>query len=208
MTDFANKAVSTLSVAIGATRADNKATLQGGDGAKFPSNAPFDVWLGSEHDAHRELCRVVAVSGDTLQVVRGTEGGYFQAWGISTPVALEPPDPWGHGSVITTTNNMTAPLKLTGNTAQALITSGTIATAGLSVSRVSLASASASSVVLQAGTVDGQVVYVENTSATYTVTFAAVGTSNVQDGVSDVIAVSTVRCYVWNATTSHWVHVV
>jgi hypothetical protein len=207
MSDFANKAVSTLSVALGGTRADNKATLQVGDGAKFPSNAPFDVWFGSEHDAHRELSRVVAVSGDVLQVVRGTEGGFFMAWGISTPVALEPPDPWGHGTVIVTTNNMTAPLKLTGNTAQALITSGTIATAGLSVSRVSCAGA-VTAAVLQAGTVDGQMVYVENTSAANTVTFAAVGTSNVQDGVSDVIAVSTIRGYVWNATTSHWVHIV
>ena len=103
------------------------------------------------------------------------------------------PGPYARGQILLTTN-----------AAVATAASGTIATAGLGITRVSPAAAIAS-VVLQPGTVDGQVVIVENDAvAANTVTFAAAGTSNVADGVSTVIAGLTSVAYVWNSTTALW----
>jgi hypothetical protein len=204
MTENVNQASSTIATtALGGTRQDMTLTLQAGDGAKFPQNVPFIVTIGSDGDHHQERCRVTFISGDTLSLVRGIEGTPHQGWPVNTPVALEVGDPFGIGALVTQ-RNAAAPLVLKGNAAQALITSGTITTAGLSISRISLAG-NATAVVLQAGTVDGQVVYVENTDATHTATFAAAATSHVQDGASDVIAAATITHYIWNATTGHWV---
>lgn len=84
-------------------------------------------------------------------------------------------------------------------TADAVATSGTISTAGVTVARVAPAAA-VTGVILEAGTVSGQVVRVVNESAAAnSVTFAAVATSNVADGVSDVIAGVTGASYVWDA---------
>ncbi len=89
-------------------------------------------------------------------------------------------------------------------TAPAIANGNTIATAGLSVSRVAPAAA-VTGIILQAGTQAGQEVTVINESgSTFTVTFAASGTSNVADGVSDVIAVLTARSFVWDAGTNLW----
>lgn len=60
--------------------------------------------------------------------------------------------------------------------------------------------------ILTAATVGGQTLWVINESS-FTLTFAASGTSNVADGVSDVIAATTARQFVWDANTSLWYRV-
>jgi hypothetical protein len=60
-------------------------------------------------------------------------------------------------------------------------------------------------IILAPGTVPGQDVVVINESA-FTVTFDVVGTSNVADGVSDVIAALTARKFIWDANVSRWFH--
>jgi hypothetical protein len=86
--------------------------------------------------------------------------------------------------------------------APSVATSGTIATANLGVSRVTTAGA-VTGVILASGTVAGQLVIVVNESAN-TITFAAVGTSHVADGTSDVIAANTARMFVWDSSNSRW----
>jgi len=85
------------------------------------------------------------------------------------------------------------------STTPSIATSGTINTAGLMFSKVTTAGA-VTGVILQAGTQQGQPVIVVNTSAN-SITFAAVGTSNVADGVSDVIAANTSARYSWIGAT-------
>jgi hypothetical protein len=79
-----------------------------------------------------------------------------------------------------------------------LATSGTIAI----TSPVSLVAptVAVTGVILTAGTVVGQTETVINNSG-FTITFAAVATSHVADGVSDVIALNTARTYVWSGTS-------
>jgi|SRR6266699_999373 len=84
-------------------------------------------------------------------------------------------------------------------TVPSIATSGTINTAGLGFSRVTTAGA-VTGVILQAGTQQGQQVVVVNTSAN-SITFAVVGTSNVADGTSDVIAALTSARYSWIGTS-------
>lgn len=92
--------------------------------------------------------------------------------------------------------------------ASAVATGGTIDTSGVSVARVAPAAA-VTGVILQPGTADGQVVTVANESASAdSVTFAASGTSNVADGVSDVVAGATAHRFVWDAAVSLWFHCV
>jgi hypothetical protein len=58
-------------------------------------------------------------------------------------------------------------------------------------------------VILEAGTAPGQMAVVVNESGN-SVAFAAAGTSNVADGVSDVIAGNTARAYIWDGGTALW----
>ncbi|HEY6543197.1 MAG TPA: hypothetical protein VIZ18_19800 [Ktedonobacteraceae bacterium] len=89
-------------------------------------------------------------------------------------------------------------------TAVAIANTGTIATANIGVSRVSPASA-VTGVILAAGTIPGQLVWVVNEAvATNSVTFAASGTSNVADGVNDILSGLQSRLYVWDSATSLW----
>jgi hypothetical protein len=82
--------------------------------------------------------------------------------------------------------------------------SGTIATAATGVSLVN-PSAAVTGVILQAGTVGGQRVTVVNIAVpANTVTFAAAATSNVIDGVSDVIAGQHAAEFVWTSGGSRW----
>lgn len=92
---------------------------------------------------------------------------------------------------------------VTSATADAVASDGTITTAGVTVARV-LPAAAVTGVILEAGTVDGQVVRVvnENTTSADSVTFAAVATSNVADGTSDVIDGLAGATYVWNANAA------
>ena len=87
-------------------------------------------------------------------------------------------------------------------TAPSIGNGGTITTAGLSVSRVTTAGA-VTSVILQAGTASGQEVTVINESGN-SITMATAGTSNVADGVSDVIAANNARTFVFDTGTNLW----
>lgn len=81
---------------------------------------------------------------------------------------------------------------------------GTIATAGLVVSRVTPAAAR-TGCILQAGTQPGQLCLVMNEgSLANSITFDVSGTSNVADGINDVIWGGQVALYVWNSAQSLW----
>jgi hypothetical protein len=88
--------------------------------------------------------------------------------------------------------------------AAATATSGTITTNGVGIARVSPASA-ITGVILQAGLFPGQQVIVVNEAvATNSVTFDASGTSNVADGVNNIIAGLQSRLFTWDSGTSLW----
>ena len=59
--------------------------------------------------------------------------------------------------------------------------------------------ASITGVILSAGAANGQVLTIINNSA-FTITFAAVATSRVADGINDVIAATTARQFVWSGS--------
>jgi len=89
-------------------------------------------------------------------------------------------------------------------TAVAIANAGTIATANIGVSRVSPTGA-VTGVILAAGTIPGQLCFVVNEAAQANpVTFAASGTSNVSDGVNDMLYGGQARLYVWDSGTSLW----
>ncbi len=91
--------------------------------------------------------------------------------------------------------------------AQALTTGSTIATSGppqVGVARVS-PSAPATGIIMQAGTTPGQTCWVVNeASAANYVQMAASGTSNVADGVNNIIPGGQARLYVWDSGTNLW----
>lgn len=88
-------------------------------------------------------------------------------------------------------------------TAPAVATAGTISTI-IGVSRVAPAAA-VTGVILQAGTVAGQRVTVQNQSVSAnSITFATDATSNVADGLAIVIPGVRSRTFMWNASTSRW----
>lgn len=89
-----------------------------------------------------------------------------------------------------------------------LATSGTIATSnnGVVIPKQEVTTGGAvTGIILGAGIVDGQQCVVINQSAN-SITFAAVGTSNVADGVSAVIAATTRATFVWSAQAAKWYH--
>ncbi len=86
----------------------------------------------------------------------------------------------------------------------ATATGGTITTAGVGLARVA-PTGNITGVILQAGTIPGQTVTVWNNSA-FTITFAAVGTSNVADGVLAVIAANRKMDFTWNSVAGKWAH--
>jgi len=99
-------------------------------------------------------------------------------------------------------------LVVTNGSSFATITGGTIPTANMGLTRCSPAAA-ITGVIMQAGTLDGQIIIVENDAvAANTITMAAAGTSNVANGVTTVIAGLTAVPFVWNATTNLWYQVV
>lgn len=89
-------------------------------------------------------------------------------------------------------------------TAATIASSGTITTAGVDQARVTTSGA-VTGVILQAGTYANQPCVVVNESAN-SITFAAVGTSNVADGTSAVIAANRCMIFRWDAGTSKWYH--
>ena len=84
---------------------------------------------------------------------------------------------------------------------------GTINTANLGITRVTPAAARAGC-ILQAGTQPGQLVIVRNEgSQANSITFAASGTSNVSDGVNDIILGGQDALYEWSSTANLWLRV-
>ena len=93
------------------------------------------------------------------------------------------------------------------NAPQVIAANGNIALGNPPFGAVTVAPAGAvAGITMDKGFVDQQEVLVHNTSA-FTVTFAAVGTSNVADGVADVIPALTVRHYIWLMSQFAWYHV-
>lgn len=113
----------------------------------------------------------------------------------------------GKGYWFNGTNNLwyaVSTMGMVSATAATIATNGTISTAGLDQSRVTTAGA-VTGVILQAGTYANQAVVVVNESAN-SLTFAVVGTSNVADGTSAVIAANRMMVFRWDASTSKWYH--
>lgn len=79
---------------------------------------------------------------------------------------------------------------------------GTINTANVTVARVQPV-ANRTTLILQAGTVAGQMVFVENNSA-FTCTFDVAATSNVADGATSAIPALTGRLFMWSAAAGRW----
>ncbi len=87
-------------------------------------------------------------------------------------------------------------------TAPDVADNGTIATANVTVARVQPAG-SRTGVILEAGTVAGQKLVVENNSAN-TITFATAATSNVADGATSPIPALCCRTFYWSAAATRW----
>jgi Pectate lyase superfamily protein len=81
--------------------------------------------------------------------------------------------------------------------------SGTINTANVGVARVTPV-ASRAGVILQVGTVAGQKCTVINNAASFTITFAASGTSHVAQGVALVIAALGKYDFTWDSVAALW----
>lgn len=108
------------------------------------------------------------------------------------------------------TNPVTTPISgawitdLESATSVAIAGAGTITTNGVKTSRVNPAAA-VTGVIMQAGSYSGQEITVFNEAiAANTITFAAVGTSRVADGVSSPIPGLVGRKFVWNVAQSLW----
>lgn len=210
---FVNAASSTLASNVGVT--DTSISLHSGDGAKFPANGPFPIFVGNDGTTFERMI-VTSRSTDTLTVMRGQLGAnpdqsYAQAWTSGTSVYLIHHDTTGDlFGVGTLVNGTLAPKVLTpvGNTAVATGAAGTIATAGITVSKVNPAAAR-TGCILAAGTIDGQIVIVVNVAtAANSITFDVAGTSNVADGTSSVIAGKTAQAFVWESVTALWYRMV
>lgn len=83
-----------------------------------------------------------------------------------------------------------------------LASSGTISTAATWA--IVNPTADVTGVILGAGAWDGQMAKVFNGSA-FSVTFAAVGTSNVADGAADSIPPNSLRVYSWSVDVGQWI---
>lgn len=90
-------------------------------------------------------------------------------------------------------------------TVQTLATGNTVVlTAGQSVARVT-AAAAVTGIILTPGLRPGQLIcVVHEGAAANTITMAAAGTSNVADGVSDVITGPSARLFMWDSITALW----
>ena len=96
-------------------------------------------------------------------------------------------------------------LVVTSGDSFATITGGTIPSAGIGLARCNPAGA-ITGVIVQPGTIDGQVLLIENSAAAAnTITMAAAATSNVANGVTTVITGLQLAVLVWNASTARWV---
>jgi hypothetical protein len=89
-------------------------------------------------------------------------------------------------------------------TAAAIASSGTVTTSGVGIARLAPAAA-VTGIIMQAGTIPGQLCAVVNEAvAAFSATFATSGTSNVADGVNNVIPGLQAKLFIWDAGTSLW----
>ena len=88
---IANNASGTLSIAV-SSNTQATLTLQTGEGALFPSiTAPDHYYVTLDDGTNVEVCRVVAISGDALTVLRGQDGTTAQAsFATSTVCEMRP----------------------------------------------------------------------------------------------------------------------
>lgn len=93
----------------------------------------------------------------------------------------------------------------TSGSAQLVAGSGTITHNNSAVVRVDVSGgANISGVILQAGAIDGQILSILNTNASFTIQFAAAGTSNLANGTSAVITNLKAYNLMWNAVAARW----
>lgn len=110
---------------------------------------------------------------------------------------------------VLTVNNVAAVGSLsetqTTGTVQTLASTNTITVpSNVGIVRVT-AAAAVTGIILPAGVTPGQnLTVIHEGAAANTITFAAAGTSNVSDGVSDVITGPTNRAFIWNSVTALW----
>ena len=85
-TNYATSTVAGGAGGIGSNLAAGDTTLfvQAGDGAKYPSVAPFMLQLGTV--APFELAKCTSRSGDVLTIVRGQEGTAAATWAVGVTV--------------------------------------------------------------------------------------------------------------------------
>lgn len=90
-------------------------------------------------------------------------------------------------------------------TVQTLATGNTVAiSSNQSVARVT-AAAAVTGIILPVGVKPGQpLVVIHEGAAANTLTMAAAGTSNVADGVSNVITGPSCRMFIWDSVTALW----
>ncbi len=90
------------------------------------------------------------------------------------------------------------------STAAAIANAGTVATANVGIARLNPASA-VTGIIMAAGTFTGQQCWVVNEATVEkTVSFDVAGTSNVADGVNQVIPGLQARLFVWDGAKSLW----
>ena len=200
------------------TTTSTSMTVTAGTGILMPSGL-FYARLGgiSVNPGSIEYITAFLSGTDTFTIVRnvdGDNGAVLQAWPTGTIVQavtrVGSSDVLGEfvSALAAQTSGGASSLPvLKSNTAVATITGGTLATAGLSITRTNPAAA-ITGVIMQSGSIDGQLVIVENIAiAANTVTFAAVGTSHVADGVSSSVAGLTSSVFIWDATAGYWTHI-
>jgi hypothetical protein len=147
-------------------------------------------------------------NGTTIQMY--TDSYSTKSFGIDTTYGVN----FGQTTTLTVPHtgqwNMNGSLAFTPTASQALGASGAtiqrfVSSQDWETVPVSAASA-ATGVILQAGDQNGQMLTVINTG-TNSITFAAAATSNVADGVSDVIAGNHAASFRWLSATSLWYRV-
>lgn len=141
---------------------------------------------------------VVGINGVNLA---GLGAGIYKYSAIGVPSIATPGVDWpGLGSTNTyySPQRFQVPWGATPGSSVALATSGTIS---LAAAAALVAPTSAiTGVIIPVGAFPGQVINVINNSA-FTITFAAVATSHVADGVSDVIPALTSREFIYSGTS-------
>lgn len=140
-------------------------------------------FLQSDDSSGNSTSQCVATTTCNYTIKAGSTSGVFTVYSSQTVIA--PPQ--------------TATVTVT--------TGGTITTVNTSTVTVATTTAAVTGVILSAGTIDMQKAYIVNKSAN-SITMAASGTSNVANGVTDVIAAASAHEYIWIAGAALWYPIV